>query len=129
MSNDAYAACLIRAIGITASDLAEIADWSGLRMAQHVLAGSRRCPDDVLEALEDIQDDIEVITDALIEAIEAGDAAIRIYRETEHLRREWPHWPGRGKAAGGFLGPYQIAAHTAAAMMDERGVEVDLIWA
>ena len=129
MSIDAYPSCLIRALGLTAGDLTEIGGWTGPRMAQHIMAGSRACPADVLEALEQVQDDIETITDDLVARIEDGDAAIHVYRSTDDLRRDWPQWPGRGHAAGGFLGPFQIAAHTAAAIMDERGVEVALIWA
>ncbi|MDO5648925.1 hypothetical protein [Paracoccus sp. (in: a-proteobacteria)] len=128
MNNDAFAACLIRALGLTASDLTEIGGWSGPRMAQHIMSGTRPCPADVLEALEDIQDDLETITDELVARVEAGEAAIYVYRDLDQLRQDWPHWPGRGKAAGGFLGPFQIAAHTAAAMMDENGIEVELLF-
>lgn len=129
MSTDAYAACLIRALGITAADLTEIAGWSGPRMAQYVMTGAKPCPPDVVTALEDIQDDIDAITDDLVGRIESGEAVIRVYRDLDKLRREWPHWPGRGRAGGGFLGPFQIAAHTAAGVMDDRGIEVALMWA
>ena len=128
MTNNAFAACLIRTLGLTASDLTEIGGWSGPRMAQHIMAGTRQCPPDVLEALEDLQDDLEAITDDLVARIEAGEAVIWVYRDLDRLRDDWPHWPGRGKAAGGFLGPFQIAAHTAAAMMEEKGIEVDLLF-
>lgn len=128
MPTDAFASCLIRALGLTANDLTEIGGWRGLRMAQHIMSGTRPCPADALRAIQDVHDDIESITDELVQRLESGEAAIRIPRTIEALRAEWPHWPGRGKAAGGFLGPFQIAAHTAAAILDEEGVEVDLIW-
>lgn len=131
---DALPATLTANLGLSARDLAEIGGFSD-RFARDLLAGRRPFPADVFEALMDIQDDIDAMTDALIDTQDDIDAAlpgaadqgaIQVYRTNAELREHFRQWPGRGHAAGGFVGPHRIAALTAWETLRERGVDVGL---
>ncbi len=102
--NSAYYLTLASYLGLRSADLAEIGGFSD-RYARDLLKGNANFHDDLIEALELIQDDIEVIVDVLDDA-----DVIVVYRTNAELRQHFPEWPGRGKAEGGFIGPHRIAA-------------------
>ena len=108
-SIDAFWPVLVANLGLTPRDLAEIGGFSE-RFARDLLSGRKPFPEDVHAALEDIQDDIDVMTDSLVADIEEGVRVIHVYRTNDEMRRLFPEWPGRGRATGGFVGPHRIAA-------------------
>lgn len=129
MFRDALYSTLAHNLGLSSKDLAEIGGFSD-RFARDLLAGRRPFPKDVQDALLDIQDDIDVLADSMEGDVEDGvQAAIWVFRSNEELRAGFPAWPGRGKAAGGFVGPMGIAAMTAWDSLRERGIDVDILFA
>lgn len=107
---DAYPATLASSLGLRSKDLAEIGGFSD-RYARDVLAGRAGLHIDVVEALELLQDDVEVIADKMEAMIEEGRISeIEVFRTNEQLREQFPQWPVRGKSGGGFVGPHRIAA-------------------
>lgn len=125
----AYPACLCQALGLSAKDLAEIGGFSE-QTARAYLRGAVPFKPDVIEALEDIQDDCDTITDLLTSRVrDDGAPAIYVYPTTAALREAMPEWPGRGHAAGGFPGPQRIAALTAFKALASDGIDVDLRFA
>lgn len=125
---DAYASCLTASLGLSARELAEIGGFTD-RHARDILAGNVPCPLDVIRALEDLQDDLDVVTDALVVQVEEGSPVIMVWRDKDSLRENVPEWPGRGHAYGGFPGPHRIAALTALEALRDRGIDVDLVFA
>lgn len=125
---NALYATLTANLGLSARDLAEIGGFSD-RFARDLLAGRRPFPKDVAEALLDIQDDIDVMADAIEESVRDGDGAIFVFRTNAELRQLFPQWPGRGKALGGFVGPHRIAALTAWDSLKNDGIYVDILFA
>jgi hypothetical protein len=126
MQTDALHATFAHTLVLSARELAEIGGFNE-KFARDLLAGKRPFPLDVVEALELIQDDIDVLTDALETDVREGQGAIWMYRTNAHLR-ECTKIPGRGAAAGGFVGTYRIAAMTAWEALRESGVDVDLVF-
>ena len=124
---DAYAACLVRSLGLTSRDLQEIGGFSD-SFARAILRGAKHCPADVIEALHEIDGDTAVISDELIARVQEGDGAIWVFRNNEALRAAVPQWPGRGHAAGGFTGPHMVAALSAQDALDFDGIEVDILF-
>lgn len=124
---DARYAALTGALGLTTRDLAEIGGFSD-RFARDLVAGRRPFPQDIKNALDDLDDDSDVIVDEIVADVQEGAGGIWIFRSNQELRQHFPDWPGRGQAAGGFVGPHRIAALTAADILDGQGVEVDLIF-
>lgn len=119
-------ACLVRVLGLSQADLAEIGGVTD-RQARRWMTGISPVPADVVEALGLIHDDIETLTSAMIADVEEGEAVIWTYRSTADLRAALPEIPGRGKAAGAFVGPHQIAAITAQDSLDvEQGIEAEI---
>lgn len=128
MFRDALYSTLAHTLGLSSKDLAEIGGFSD-RFARDLLAGRRPFPEDVKQALLDIQDDIDVLADSMEGDIEDGmQAAIYVFRSNQELRKGFPAWPGRGKASGGFVGPMGIAAMTAWSALRDRGIDVDIIF-
>ena len=125
--NDAYYPCLCSALSLSVNDLAEIGGFSD-RFARDLVAGRRPWPADVCEALDLLDDDVDVMTDSLVADVEEGLGAIFVYRTTVELRAHFRAWPGRGKAGGGFAGPHRVAAIAAHEALDERGIEVSLLF-
>lgn len=125
---NAIDATLAANLGLNSRELAEIGGFSD-RFARDLLAVRRPFPSDVREALLDVQEDIEVLADALEEDVREGGAMIFMYGDNAALRKARPDIPGRGKAAGGFIGPYRIAALTAWDALRENGVDVDILLA
>jgi hypothetical protein len=126
---DALYATLAHNLGLSSGDLAEIGGFSD-RFARDLLAGRRPFPEDVQQALLDIQDDIDVLADSMEGDVEDGvQAAILVFRTNADLRKGFPAWPGRGKAAGGFVGPMGIAALTAWDSLRRNGIDVDILFA
>ena len=126
---DAASATLAHNLGLSSREIAEIGGFSD-RFARDLLAGRRPFPADVASALLDIQDDIDLLTDELEARVEDGEGVIWMFGTNAKLRAERPDIPGRGKAEGGFIGPYRIAALTAVdALREERGIDVDLLFA
>lgn len=125
---NAFNATFTHNLGLSTGELAEVGGFSK-RFARDLLAGRRPYPNDVAEAIKEIGDDIDVLTDVFVANIEEGQAAIWIHSTNDELRKAHPEIPGRGKAAGGFVGPYRIAALTAFEIMQEKGVDIDLLFA
>lgn len=124
---DARYAALTGALGLTTRDLAEIGGFSD-RFARDLVAGRRPFPQDVKIALDDLDDDSDVIVDEIIADVQEGAGAIWIFRSNDELRAHFPDWPGRGHARGGFVGPHRIAALAAADQLAAGGIEVDLMF-
>lgn len=127
MTTDARYAALTGALGLSPRDLAEIGGFSD-RFARDLVAGRKSFPQNVKDALDQIDDDCDVITDELVSDVQEGSAAIWIFRSNADLRRAFPDWPGRGEADGGFVGPHRIAALAAADILDAEGIEVELLF-
>lgn len=107
-------------------DLAELGGVTD-RQARRWMTGASPVPLDVVEALELLHDDVEVLTSSMIADVDEGSAVIWTYRTNEDLRAACPEIPGRGKAAGGFVGCHQIAALTAMESLDvEEGIEAEI---
>lgn len=126
MTNARYAA-LTGALGLSVNDLAEIGGFSD-RFARDLVAGRRPFPQDVKDALSDLDDDSDVLVDEIIADVREGAGAIWVFRSNAELRHHFPDWPGRGHAKGGFVGPHRIAALTAADQLSSEGIDVDLIF-
>ena len=118
-------AALAGAMGLSVSDLAEIGGFSD-RFARDLLAGRRPFPEPVKDALELLDFDVNVLVDAIMSAVEEGAGVIFIFRTNEEVRTYFPDWPGRGHAAGGFIGPHRTAALAASDHLAENGIDVDL---
>lgn len=128
-------ACQCRALGLSTSDLAEIGGVSE-RSARNWLLGrdsrgyARNVPNDVTEAIADLDDDLGVFEDAMIADVDEGSAIILVHRTNEELRAAHPKIPGRGKAPGPFVGVEMIAALSAQHfLLSEKGIEVEIMWA
>lgn len=128
MFRDALYATLAHNLGLSSRELAEIGGFSD-RFARDLLAGRRPFPQDVKDALLDIQDDIDVLADSIEADVEDGQGAIWVFRTNADLRAQFPTMPARGNAAGGFVGPLGIAAMTAWDALRERGIDVDILFA
>ena len=124
MEHTDYAA-LTRLLGLTVNDLAEIGDFSD-RYARDLFAGKAKFPEDVRNALHDLDDDSDVIFDEIIADVQEGDGKVYIFKRNDDLRQYFPDWPGRGHALGGFVGPHRIAAMAAVKHLRSEGVSVDL---
>lgn len=124
---NALDAVITLSLGLSSTELAEVGGFTE-RFARDLLAGRRPFPSDVAEAVRLIQDDIDVMADAFVSDIEEGQAAIMIHPTNSRLREARPDIPGRGAAGGGFVGPYRIAALTAFEIMQDRGVDIDLLF-
>jgi hypothetical protein len=127
MHRDALFATLAHNLGLSSRELAEIGGFSD-RFARDLLAGRRPFPEDVRAALLDIQDDIDVLTDSIEADVDEGQGVIWMFGTNAELRARFPAMPGRGKAAGGFIGPFRIAALTAWDSLRERGIDVDVLF-
>jgi hypothetical protein len=125
---DALYATLAHNLGLSSREVAEIGGFSD-RFARDLLAGRRPFPHDVAQALLDIQDDIDVLTDAIEADVLEGQDVIWMYGDNAALRAARADIPGRGKAAGGFIGPFRIAALTALDALRERGVDANILFA
>ena len=123
---DALYATFAANLGINSRELAELGGFSE-RFARDLLAVRRPFPADVKEALNDLQDDIDVLADDIEGWIDEEVAFIHMYADTAALRKNRPDIPGRGKAEGGFIGPYRIAALTALDTLKQRGIDVDIL--
>lgn len=126
MTNARYAA-LTGALGLSVNDLAEIGGFSD-RFARDLVAGRRPFPTDVMAALDDLDDDSDVIVAEIIADVQEGAGAIWVFRTNAELRQHFPDWPGRGCAKGGFVGPHRIAALAAADQLAAEGIDVDLLF-
>ena len=117
-------------LGLSARDLAEIGDFSE-RFARDLLSGRRPFPPDTRIALEQLLVDWDGITKASIEEIEAGERTFFIFRSNEQFRASQfaNVLPARGKAAGGFVGPYRAAVFAAWRAAHFKDIEVELIFA
>lgn len=124
---DARYAALTGALGLTVRDLAEIGGFTE-RFARDLVAGRRPFSEDVKAALDDLDDDGDVLVAGIIADVQDGAGAIWIFRSNSELRAHFPSWPGRGSAKGGFVGPYRIAALAAADQLCADGIEVDLLF-
>lgn len=122
---DARYAALTGALGLSVNDLAEIGGFTD-RFARDLVSGRRPFPADVRQALDDLDDDSDVMVDGIIADVQSGAGAIWIFRSNAELRQHFPDWPGRGCASGGFVGPHRIAALTAADQLISEGIDVDL---
>ena len=125
--NDARYATLTGALGLTANDLAEIGGFSK-RFARDLVAGRRPFPQDVKSALLEIQADIDALAETIEADVDADFGVIYMFGTTGELRQKLPGIPGRGKAMGGFIGPFRIAAITAFDALRDCGIEVDIVF-
>jgi hypothetical protein len=126
MQTNALYATFTHNLGLSSRELAEIGGFSD-KFARDLLAGKRPFPPDVVEALHLLQDDIDVLTDGIVEDIHEGQGAIWMYRTNADLRRH-TNIPGRGKAEGGFVGPYRIAALTARDALSDAGIDTVILF-
>ena len=101
---DALNATLAHNLGLSAREVAEIGGFSD-RFARDLMAGRRPFPHDVAEALLDIQDDIDVLTDAIEADVAEGQGVIWMYGDNAALRAARPDIPGRGARGGGIYRP------------------------
>jgi sugar/nucleoside kinase (ribokinase family) len=117
-------------LGLTARDLAEIGDFSE-RFARDLLAGRRPFPADTQHALEQLLGDWDSITKAFILDVKDGVRTSYVYRTNEQLRASpvGKVWRARGKAAGGFVGPYRAAIFAAWRAAQSKGINVEMIFA
>ncbi len=127
---NAYPAVLARSLGLSTNDLAEIGGWKSPRFARDIYAGKVNMPADVLESVLDIQDDVDVITDSLVSQVLEGDTAVfHVFRANRDLRANFPQWPGRGEAGGGFVGAHYRAVISARdVLLLEKGIETDILF-
>lgn len=123
-SINAYPATLAAALGLSSKALAEIGGFSD-RYARDILSGKANCPADTLEALQLLQDDVDVLTDAMIADVHEGSPVIWIYGSNGDLRAN-TNIPARGHSTGGFVSIMKIAAITARDALDEEGIEVEI---
>lgn len=123
-SINAYPATLASALGLSSKALAEVGGFSD-RYARDILSGKANCPADTLEALQLLQDDLDVLTDAMIADVHGGSAVIWIYGSNDDLRAN-TDIPARGQAGGGFTSVMKIAAITARDVLDAEGIEVEI---
>lgn len=123
-SIDAYPATLAAALGLSSKALAEIGGFSD-RYARDILSGKANCPADTLEALQLLQDDVDVLTDSFVADAHEGSPVIWIYGSNSDLRAS-TNIPARGKAAGSFVSIMKIAAITARDALDAEGIEVEI---
>lgn len=121
---DGLYATLAMSMGLSSNDLAEIGGFSD-RFARDLLAGRRPFPRDVQEALELMDDDIDVIVEMLT-AFGTDHGSIPMPRTKEQLREAFPMIPGRGAAEGGFLGPFRVACMNARLDLSQNGNPVDI---
>lgn len=124
---DAYYPTLCGALGLSATNLAEIGGFSD-RFARDLLQGRAAWQADVCEALDLLKHDVDLMAEAMVADVKAGASHILVYRTNEDLRAHFPNWPARGKAAGGFVGPHRVAAMAARDRLDADGVEVQLLF-
>lgn len=125
--NNALPITLVKSLGLSSRDLAEIGGFSD-SWARDLMRCKAKFQEDVIEALINIQDDVDVIIDSLVsQLLEDDEAVIWVYPTNAILRKYMPTWPGRGCAEGGFTGPHYIAALTAYEILrDEHGIETDV---
>jgi len=116
-------ATLASNLGLSSRELAEIGGFSN-RFARDLIAIRRPFPKDVCEALNDLEDDIDVLTDEIRSEVMEGQGVIWMYRDNADLRSSRPDIPSRGSASGGFIGPYRIAVMTAWDLLRAEGIEV-----
>lgn len=124
---DARYAAMTGALGLTVNDLAEIGGFSD-RFARDLVSGRKPFPTDVQQALDDLDNDSDVIVDEIIANVQEGAGAIWIFRSNSDLRQHFPEWPGRGHAKGGFIGPHRIAALAAADALADLGIETEILF-
>ncbi|MFD2206653.1 helix-turn-helix domain-containing protein [Kiloniella antarctica] len=120
--------CMVRSLGLSQTDLAELGGVKE-RQARRWMKGDAPIPLDVEEALHLIRDDIDVMTDNMVEDVKEGDGVLIVYKSNDQLRSKLQNLPTRGKALGPFVGPHQIASLTARELLDEQGIEVDILFA
>ena len=120
--------CLATALGLSPADLTEITGY-GKTFMRDALAGNVALHDNVMEALDDLQDDCDVITDSLYQSAQEGHSVFVTWRSNELLREQIPQWPGRGEAAGGFASVHRVAAYNAKDALESKGVYVDIVFA
>jgi len=124
---DARYAALTGVLGLSVRDLAEIGGFSD-RFARYLVSGGHPYPEDVRDALDELDRDSDMMVDTIVADVRAGAEAIWIFRTNEDLRAHFPDWPGRGHAPGGFVGPHRIAALTAADQLAAEGIHANLIF-
>ena len=123
LGTPAHAAVLCASLNLSTSDLAEIGGFD-VRHARRVLRGESALKPDVHAALLQIQQDCYALAEQLIEAAEnRGGGEVSCYRDNDELRADGA-MPARGKAAGGFVGPYMVAVADAMADFGEGLVPV-----
>ena len=120
--------CLATALGLSPADLAEITGY-GKTFMRDALAGNVALHDNVMEALDDLQDDCDVITDSLYQSAQEGHSVLVSYSSNDLLREQIPQWPGRGEAAGGFASVHRVAAREAREALASEGIYVDIVFA
>jgi hypothetical protein len=127
---NALHATLCSFLGLTARDLAEIGEFSE-RFARDLLAGRRPFPPDTQHALEQLLGDFDTITKTFILEFMEGKRTSYVYRTNEQLRASpvGKVWRARGKAAGGFVGPYRAAIFAAWRATQSMGADVEMIFA
>lgn len=81
--------------------------------------------------MEQLLADWDAMTKAFILDIEEGQKLIYVYRSNEQLRASavGKVWRARGKAAGGFVGPYRAAIFAAWLATRPRGFNFEMIFA
>ena len=120
-------ATLAHNLGLSAREVAEIGGFSD-RFARDLMAGRRPFPLYVAQALRDIKGDVGALTAAIEADIAGGNRIIWMHGNNAALRAARPDIPGRGGAAGGFIGPFRIAALTAWDALGERGLDADILF-
>lgn len=119
--------CVTRAIGLTATDLAELGGVTD-RTARRWLTGFSLFPPEIVEALGALMHDMETVKAKMVaDALASGVPIIRTYFTTAQLRAHMRDLPGRGKAAGFFAAAHQIAAlHAYHELLDVHGLQAEL---
>ena len=130
LGRNALHATLCSFLGLSARDLSEIGEFSE-RFARDLLSGRRPFPQDTQVALEQLMVDWDAVTKASIADIEDGERLFYIYRTNEQLRASpvGRVLNARGKAAGGFVGPYRAAMFAAWRTAQFKGIKVDMVFA
>ena len=129
-----------KSLGLSQTDLKEIAGVSGSKTVRRWTSGESTVPADLIEALELLADDMAAITDALLagwqEAGRPDEIIMVVYTElgrggaisaNDLVRKYGQPLPARGCAGGGFAGLHRLAVFDAACEIADSGAEVTLV--
>ena len=115
----AFPVILTARLNLKPRDIAEIGGFS-LRFAQALTAGKVAFPQDVITALEQIDEDLDDMQRHILSKYLNDPTYLYIFHTNEELRENFPDWPGRGASGGPFVGPHRIATYYAWVELKEQ---------